>query len=78
MPGKEFFVSVVAREDVGWMPGRNTNFPGEDTDQLKEISICPESHAGGTQGQHGCHRLDPLEPLTWPNAPESGVLVLSQ
>jgi len=30
---------VVAREDVGWMPGRNINFPGENTDQLKEISM---------------------------------------
>lgn len=38
-PGKEFFVSVVAREDVGWMPGRNLNFPGENTDQPKEISM---------------------------------------
>lgn len=25
------------------MPGRNKNFPGEDTDQLNEISICPET-----------------------------------
>lgn len=78
MPGKEFFVSVVARDDVGWMPGRNTNFPGEDADQLKEISIFPENHDGGTKGQHSCHRLDLLEPITWPNAPKSGVLVSSR
>lgn len=34
---------MVARGDVEWMPERNRNFPGEDTDQLKEISTCPET-----------------------------------
>lgn len=78
MPGKEFFVSVVAREVVGWMPGRNIYFPGEDADQLKEIRIFPENHDGSTEGQPSCHRPDPSEPMAWPSAPKSGVLVLSR
>ena len=78
MPGKELFVSVVAREDVGWMPGRNINFPGEDTDRLKEIGICLENRDGGTQGQCSCRCPDPLEHITRPNAPESVLRMLSR
>lgn len=53
---------MVAREYVGWMPGRNKNFPGEDADQLREISVCPESAVAGQAAQPGGQALGAAAP----------------